>query len=449
MADDIFTLCTDAASLVNSLSPSSRIRVVSHYDADGISAAGIICAAVYAQGYDFHASLMRNPFDKGIKRLAEEQNDVIIFSDMGSGQIESIEKLNSKIIILDHHQFLRSSSSSNIIQINVNACGINGNYEACGATLCYTFATALNPANSVLAPLALTGAIGDKQHIGGIRGFNKQILENALKNNLLTTRVGSKIYGKTLYDALYYSIDPYYRGLSGNEKEINRILELLNLTSDTTIDSLAEESIRKINSLLLLRLIDASVKPQIIDIVLRTRYYSDILGCELERLADLLDACGKNGARGLGLSICLGNKKDISEAESIEKDYKTKILIALQELASGNLEHTTSYQYFYSNSSSLGGVVAGIAMNYVVDTSKPLLSLARQNDELHISCRGTQQLVVQGLDLGQAMKTVAAELNGFGGGHKIAAGATISLDKEKDFLSKVSTIIQKQVKHTT
>jgi RecJ-like exonuclease len=446
MTDDISALYSDAASLVNSLSPSTRVRVVSHYDADGLSAAGIICSALYYQGFDFHASLMRNPFDKGIQRLAEEKTELIIFSDMGSGQIKSIEKLNSKIIILDHHQYLSPSTSSDIIQINANACGINGNYEACGATLSYRFATVLNPDNVNLAPLALTGAIGDKQHIGGLRGFNKHILNEALDNNLLIARVGSKVYGKNIHDALYYSIDPYYKGLSGNEIEIKRLLDILKLSPEMTIDSISEKKMKQLNSLLLLRLLNDNIHPQIIDIVFRTRYHSEKLGFELERFADLLDACGKNGVRGLGLSLCLGNRTDLGEAESIEKNYKTKILDALKSIEQGNLEQTNTFQYFYSNSSSLGGVVAGIAMNYVVNTSKPLISLSRKSNEIHISCRGTQQLVTKGLDLGQAMKSVATKLNGFGGGHKIAAGATISQDQEQVFLSKVSNIIKKQVK---
>ncbi len=446
MTDDIFTLCSNAASMVKKLDSTRPLRVVSHYDADGISAAGIICSAVYQEGFNFHASLMRNPFDKGFKRIAEEENDLIIFSDMGSGQIESIENLKTNCIILDHHQYLRASKSKDIIQINANNCGINGNYEACGATLAYAFAKALNKNNLELAPLALTGAIGDKQHIGGLRGFNKKILDEALQNNLLTTRIGSKLYGKNIFDALNYSIDPYYKGLSGNDKEIKKLLDQLKLKPEKLTKELDTNITKKLNSLLLLRLIDANIDQRIIDIVFRTRYYSEKLGCELERLADLLDACGKNGARGLGLSICFGNENDFSEAESIEKDYKTKILHALQNIEKGDLQQTTSFQYFYNDSSSLGGVVAGIAMNYVVSTSKPLLSLAQKDDELHISCRGTQQLVEQGLDLGQAMKSIATELKGFGGGHKIAAGATISLDKETDFISKTTDIIKKQVR---
>jgi len=41
---------------------------------------------------------------------------------------------------------------------------------------------------------------------------------------------------------------------------------------------------------------------------------------------------------------------------------------------------------------------------------------------------------------------VADRLGGFGGGHSIAAGATIGLDKEKMFLDLVDEIVSKQLK---
>jgi len=82
----------------------------------------------------------------------------------------------------------------------------------------------------------------------------------------------------------------------------------------------------------------------------------------------------------------------------------------------------------------------------MLDNKKPLFSIVRKEDELHISCRGTQFLVANGLDLGLAMKKVALNLNGNGGGHKIAAGASIQSDKENDFLEKTDIIISKQIK---
>jgi single-stranded-DNA-specific exonuclease len=180
---------------------------------------------------------------------------------------------------------------------------------------------------------------------------------------------------------------------------------------------------------------------------IRKRYTAP-QGWELERFADLLDACGKNGHRSLGLAICLDDRTAWDDAFNVEKEYKQKILEGLQLLEHGGIQETMGMRYFYSDNSSLGGVIAGIAINYLLDEKKPLFSLARKetDDEVHVSCRGNQKLVELGLDLGSAMKTVAAELGGYGGGHKIAAGATIAFEKEKEFLDKVDSMLIQQMK---
>jgi len=446
MSEDISKLNKLASEIVLSTPKSTRIRVISHYDADGISAAGILCNALYREGYDFHATLMRNPFNRGLERVEKEKNDLIIFSDMGSGQIQTIEQMNCKSIIFDHHQYLRKVSSDNVLQINANLCGIDGNYEACGATLCFKFAEELNKKNKDLVNLALAGAIGDKQHIGGMKGFNEHILKNALQNGFLKEHTGIKLYGETVFDALYFSIDPYYYSLSGNKEEIIRTVDKLAIDKNTKISEIDSKNMTKLQSFLLFKLIKAGCQKNILDIAIRIRYFSEFLGCELEQFADLLDACGKFGHRGIGLSMCLGDKNAFLQAMEIEKEYKQKILTSLIDLEKGNVKETKGLRYFYSDSSSLGGVVAGIATNYIFDEKKPLFSLARKKDEIHISCRGNRKIVEEGLDLGSAMKQVSSEIGGFGGGHKIAAGATIAIDKEKDFLEIVDNILISQMK---
>lgn len=447
MVEDILHECQKAASLLLSLPPTTRIRVVSHYDADGISAAGILCNAVYRAGYNFHASLMRNPFTRGFDRLKNEHNKLIIFSDMGSGQLETIQSLGCKAIILDHHQYLTTQTPQDIIQINANLFGFDGNYDASGATLSYLFATAMNTANEDLAALALAGATGDKQFIGGVRGLNKTILETALQKGVLTEQTSIKLYGESLSDALYYSVDPYYPGLSGNQKAIDAMLERLTLEKTTSLKDIPQKTMMQIQSYLVFLLIKAGCQQNILDMIIRKRFLAP-QGWELERFADLLDACGKNGHRSLGLSLCLGDGDTWQEALTVEKEYKQKLLDGLGLLEHGGIHETDGMRYFYSDSSSLGGVIAGIAMNYILDEKKPLFSLARKqtDDEVHVSCRGNQKLVSQGLDLGAAMKTVAGGLGGYGGGHKIAAGATIGFDKETEFLEKVNEILVHQMK---
>ena len=365
---------------------------------------------------------------------------------MGSGQIETIEKMECKSIIIDHHQYLKKKTSKDVLQINANLCEINGNYEACGATLSYSLAKALDSKNVDLVSLAITGVTGDKQYIGGIKGFNKTILEEALNNDTIQEDIGIKLYGEALFEALKYSIDPYYSGISGNEDEIKKLFKGLNLKKDVKIEDLDIDQKKQLQSFLMLKLIKKGCEKNILDTVIRPRYKTNIFDCESERLADLLDSCGKGGNRGLGLALCMGDKQSFDTAVELEKEYKQKILDELIKLEKDGFKEKKSYHYFYSNDSSLGGVIGGIATNFILDKEKPLLSVVKNDDEIHVSCRGNQYLVEKGLDLGFAMNESAKKFNGHGGGHKIASGATIDSSKEEEFLDMVDEIITKQLK---
>ena len=75
MTDQFTKLCQKASEIILSIPRLTKIRVISHYDADGITSAAIICKALYRSGYNFHATLMRNPFDKGLERVSKEENN--------------------------------------------------------------------------------------------------------------------------------------------------------------------------------------------------------------------------------------------------------------------------------------------------------------------------------------------------------------------------------------
>jgi single-stranded-DNA-specific exonuclease len=445
MTKNLEKLCKKAAELIKSFPKDTRIRVISHYDADGISAATIICKAVYREGYNFHATLMRNPFDKGLERISKEENKIIIFCDMGSGQIESIEKINSKSIIIDHHQVIKEKTSDNVIQINANLNDINGNYEACGATLTYSVAEALNHNNSDLISLALVGATGDKQYIGGFKGYNKKLIEDALEKGLITEKKSIKFSGETISESLYYAIDPYFSGLSGNKEKIDELIKKIGIKSDK-ISDLKDETLKKLNSYLMLTLIKKGCEKNILETLIRNRFTSKDIPYEFEQFADLLDSCGKGGNRGIGLSTALGDKKSLEKAVKLEKKFKENILEEVLRLESEGFHELKNYRYFYSNNSSTGGVICGIATNFMLDDKKPLISIVKNKDEIHVSCRGNQHLVNIGLDLGSAMKQAAKKLGGHGGGHAIASGATLALEQEEEFLKLVDDIINKQLK---
>jgi RecJ-like exonuclease len=141
----------------------------------------------------------------------------------------------------------------------------------------------------------------------------------------------------------------------------------------------------------------------------------------------------------------MGDEQSYNKAKDFEKEYKRKILDELIRLEKDGFKEKKSYRYFYSDDSSLGGVIGGIASNFILDKEKPLISIVKKDDEIHVSCRGNQYLVGKGLDLGFAMNESAKKLGGHGGGHKIASGATISSENEEKFLELADEIISKQL----
>ncbi len=434
-----------AVEWIKKYATNNRVRLISHYDADGITAAAIMAHAVRRFGFDFQLSLMRNPFTDGLKKVKQEQNDIIIFTDMGSGQLPLIEKLNAHCIIIDHHQLIKKETPENILQLNTYQFEINGNYDASGASLSYAVALALDEQNKDLAAYAIAGATGDKQYIGDFTGYNKKLIDAAVKQNTVTENTSVKLNGKSMQEALYYAVDPYYKGLSGRTEQIIDFLKKLNINPDKSPESLTEEEQQKIHSALLLLLLEHNCEANIIDTVIRSRYYSEKTWGELEQFADLLDCCGKGGHRDLGFALCMHDSEAYQEARTYEQEYKQTILDELLKLEETGAKETDSIRYFYTNKSSIGGVIGGIAVNYLFDREKPLFSIVKKTDELHVSCRGNKYLVKNGLDLGFAMETIAKKLGGHGGGHQVAAGSTIPQEKEKEFLQLLDSTIAKQL----
>jgi len=82
------------------------------------------------------------------------------------------------------------------------------------------------------------------------------------------------------------------------------------------------------------------------------------------------------------------------------------------------------------------------------DCSLPILGFAyTDEDTVKVSARSTQILVDRGLDLSAAMQVAAAHFDGVGGGHNIAAGATIPKGKEEEFVEFVEHIIKEQLQN--
>jgi RecJ-like exonuclease len=443
--DDLLEKLNTASNLI--MSTGSPIKVISHYDADGLCAGAILCAILSRLSKRFHLSLHHGlePGSEVFTELKNSEFEVKIFLDMGSGQLEMIEKLNGWNIILDHHKLIQNTNAKNIVHINAHLFGFNGAVDVCGSSMAFILGLHISPRNWDLIYLALAGAIGDKQNKHGFQNINQKLLITAIEHGLITEELKFKPRGDTVLEAITNSTDPYFVNLSNNENAVKKLLESLDIKPTDNTDALNQEKLQRLSSYLTLKLLDQGITPEDAEGVITTKFFSPLANVELEELSHQINACGRMGQMGIGVAAGLGDKWAVNHAKQLRAEYKQKIRAGLERLENQGLTEMENIQYFFEEIPEFAGTFAGIGMMYFFNQSKPVLALTRTEKSIKVSGRGTPLLISAGVDLANGLSEVASELGGTGGGHDIAAGATIPLENEKEFLDRMDKLVGKQL----
>ena len=418
-----------AADLLLSLPKKTMVRVISHIDADGIASASIIALALQRAGYRYHISIKRNKAN--LMNEIEKENDLIIFADIGSGYLKEMENIKSNIIVLDHH-LSYDEPPSNVMYINARIYGIDGSKEACGASVCYAFAKAIDESNVDLSQLAIIGMIGDKQHF---EGYNKQILDEAIGNGYAEIRDEYIFTGKTLKDALENSIEPFFTDF----QNANHFIEEIGLSPEKKFEEIDEGERKKLLSALTIKLIEQGCneiewKRKII--------YGKFYG-NLYDMASKFNASARMNESGIGIAAGMGDKKAVEKLFILQERYRDEIRKEMRALEKKEAHEMKKYFYFYTEKPPLAGVLAGLAVKYLpnFNKGKPVLAMAYDDNVIEISSRASDDMVEKGINLGAAMRKAAIAAGGSGGGHPIAAGATIPKENEKIFLEELDSCL--------
>lgn len=450
-------------------------RVVSHYDADGITAAGIICNALLRRGIQFHTTIVSKLERSFIQGLNEE---LIIFCDMGTAQLDLIlEYLREKdVIIIDHHAAPLTSittSSNDLVSllppsfVHINPCLSTSkneeegemDSEVCAAGLSYLVARCLSDDeedNIDLAGLAVAGTLGDKIEMD--RGINKMILDEAIKVGVISVKKGLKLGDGKIRDLILFSTDPYIP-LMGKVEWVDAFLDKLGIEGERNVSDLEEREEKRLTTALLSLSGESKAGTGISeDALVGTTY---ILNYEVVRsgidFMRIVDACGRFGKAGIGIGLCLRDKKMIEEAISLYMKFQSKLVSELNriESAEGNeIKELSHIFYFYVHESGITGVLAGILAEYLY-TEKPVIVLNKKEGartETRISARCNKKLLSvsegegkgDGIDLAKAMEKASKEVDGFGGGHPVASGASIPEGSEEKFIAALDRIIGEQ-----
>jgi RecJ-like exonuclease len=420
------------------LEKESFFRIFSHYDADGVSSALILAETLRRLSKGFHLSFLRSmDFDA----IDNTEDHPIILSDLGTDLKDKLE--SRSVVIVDHHM-ISSKHNSRAINLNPREYGYDGTKEACSSTVAFLLSLAVDESNYDLFPAFLAGVIGDKQDIGGFNGMNGKIVEE-MKGKYQFSK-DLNLSGKSISEAIYLSIEPYFDGLSGNLEASRYFLEKEGIDPDAAVSSLRTDEKEKIVDLLTIYLIRQNAAREGYETLVSDIFNFKSIGLTGNQLSDYFDAAGRNGKMGLPTSWFMGNDEAMDEMYNLSTRLRKE---ALEQVKRSNhsRKEMKSFHLTYVENPFLAGVTASVMMLYLVNKEKPVIALYR-NKGTKISGRATRKLVSNGLDLSSAIGEAAVKVGGRGGGHNIAAGGEIPFDKEEEFLEYLDKGLGEQLGNT-
>jgi single-stranded-DNA-specific exonuclease len=447
------------------------IHVFSHLDADGISAAGIIGKALSRLDTRFRIRITQWVDEKIIGEITADKPDLVIMTDFGSGYIDLLnEKIPTfKVVILDHHQISGTAQNPNHVQVNPHLHGIDGATDVSGSGVAYFAARAIDPHNIDLSPIALVGALGDMQDRYDQRklgGLNALIVEDALNAKLLVVEKDLMFFGREtrpIHRTLASTTNPFLPGISGEEDKSLEFLSNLNIPLKEgdkfrALRDLTEDERRRLCSALAEYLLSKGMHYGIANLIgniyVLTAESPGTALRDAREFAVVLNSTGRMDRPSLGIAVCMGDRTSaLEEANKVLEEYRksiNKYLFWVMEKPERLKELDNIYVVNGEDfvNEKIIGTISSILISSLPNIEKPLIAYAQVPGEglAKISSRTTDMAVHKGVNLGDVMKVASEKFGGKGGGHNIAAGGQVALDKVDEFVKIANELVGRQLK---
>ncbi len=453
----------NAAESFRNTDKKETVRLISHLDADGISACSIMIKLLNNDNRKYSVSTIQQLNRAVLSQLASEPYNFFIFTDIGSGAINDIKEMlkGKKVFVLDHHSIEGIDGFEGIVFVNPHTCGIDGGKEISGAGVVFRFACAVDKSMEELAHIAIVGAIGDLQEQNGFLRLNEEIRKTAVEKGKIMVTKGLRIFGsqtKPLHKALEYCTDPYIPGVSGSESGAIQFLyqigiEPKNGTEWKKIVHLDNGEMKKlVTGIIMKRLNEANPDDVLGNVYILPHEKEESPTRDAKEFATLLNACGRLGRASLGIGSCLGDKKIREQAIRSLGDYKKEIVNALNWYNENKFSEDVFWgsRFVVINAKSnvmstmIGTLASILSKSNVMANNTFILSMAHALDgSTKISLRTTGN-ANGSLDLRKIIEEIIGGIgNSESGGHQNAAGAVIPTDKEELFIEAAKEVLGK------
>lgn len=431
------------------VSKDKPVRIISHYDTDGITSAAILAKALKRLDKKFSVKIVKGLEEDIIKKELERQpKEVLLFSDLASGSLDYFKDAKERVFILDHHELDKEKVNEKTRILNPHLHDLEKD-NCTGAGVCYFFARTLSEKNSDLSYLAIIGMIGDR-HEKDISKACQQIIEDT---NDLEIRKGLLIYPATrpLRRALEWSTSPYLPGITGEGVGVQNLLREISVDPNKSLLELNEEEMSKLITAIMVRRKDYKGQDEVIGNLYILKFFNTKE--DVRELSVLINACSRLGYHDTALALCLENEAAKRRAQDIYNEYKQELVSGLK--VAENIDKIEGEGYIILNAQSqikdaiIGTVCSMISSSAKYPNGTVLIGMAYNGDKIKISARINGR---DGRNLKEALeKTVNSfkkkhpETTAEVGGHHYAAGCLIEKEKEKEFIEILKETLEIEV----
>ena len=433
------------------------IKIYTHIDCDGLCSGAILSEILDRLGKEHEIQWVN--LDE-LQDL-EIKNQLTIFSDLGSGQpVDKNANENQSIIILDHHPPLRDldyNANCNYLEINPIHHGIDGSYYVCGGGLCYFLGKEFGYED--LSWIGVLSAIGDMQNsrTGKLEGLNTTIVNDAKKNGLLEIEENDlNLYGRKT-NPLFVSLSRFSDvklPITNNQGRAKKILKDLEIDGTVPLSKVTYEEKGKIFQELFKEIMEIVPSKYIpfVPKLLMSDSYEFLNENKEEFLSDAsefstsMNACGRNEEYETAHKVLKGNRQEaLDSLEGISKEHKRNLAKSIERVAKrtdegmddGGIIELDNIQYFdgYGIPANIVGTVTGMILGEG-NWKKPMIGLSQTDeDNIKVSLRCSKLLSYdEKAHFGHIIREISQSVGGNGGGHAVACGAYIPVDKRNEFI---------------
>ncbi len=425
------------------LSKNKPIRLISHYDTDGICSAAIITKTLRRLQVKFSLRIVKG-LDKEIldEELKRNKKEILFFVDLASGSLDMFQNLANPIFIIDHHEIEKSKLNDKIKIINPHLFSED---QICGAGLCYLFSKAVSETNKDLASIAIIGMIGDRHEMNLTKTY-QQIINDA---EGLEVKKSLMIFSATrpLKKSLEYSTSFYIPGVTGSWQGVLELLRENQISPEKTLYELTEEETSKLITSILIRMASGGEKTEVIGNIYIAKFYNRKE--DVREISVLINACSRCGYPEEALSFCLQNEKAKDRAQEIYLQYKQDLFSALKNAE--KIDKIEGKGFVIMNAkdqikdSIIGTVTSILSSSLGYESGTVLIGMAYNQDKIKVSARisGTKD----GKNLKEVLEKIIiqTQLIAEVGGHNKAAGCMIKKEDEQKFVEELRKHLEIEV----